>query len=63
MLNKYPLWKYLLVLFVVVLGLVYAAPNRFKPDPALQLTGESSAQVIYERILQRARAALDEAGI
>ena len=63
MLNKYPLWKYLLVLFVVVLGLVYAAPNLYKPDPALQITGESSAQVIDEPILQRARAALDEAGI
>jgi preprotein translocase subunit SecD len=63
MLNKYPLWKYLLVLFVVVLGLVYAAPNLYKPDPALQITGESSAQVIDESIVERARAALDEAGI
>jgi preprotein translocase subunit SecD len=63
MLNKYPLWKYLLVLFVVVLGLVYAAPNLYKPDPALQITGESSAQVIDDSILERARAALDEAGI
>ena len=46
MLNKYPLWKYLLVLFVLCLGLFYAAPNLYAPDPALQITGESSAQVI-----------------
>jgi len=63
MLNKYPLWKYLLVVFFVLLGLFYAAPNLYAPDPALQITGESSAQLIDEDILGRALAALDEAGI
>ncbi len=63
MLNKYPLWKYLLVLFVVLLGLFYAAPNLYTPDPALQITGESSAQLIDDTILGKALAALDEAGI
>ncbi|PLW81346.1 protein translocase subunit SecD [Kineobactrum sediminis] len=63
MLNKYPLWKYLLVLSVLVLGLFYAAPNLYAPDPALQITGESSAQVIDERTLARATEALNEAGI
>jgi len=63
MLNKYPLWKYLLVLAVLLLGLFYAAPNLYTPDPALQITGESSAQVIDEATLQRATNALDEAGI
>ena len=63
MLNKYPLWKYLLVLFIVVLGLFYAAPNLYAPDPALQVTGESSAQIIDDQILGRALAALDGAGI
>ena len=46
MLNKYPLWKYLLVLSVLCLGFFYAAPNLYKPDPALQITGENSAQLI-----------------
>ncbi|TCO78453.1 protein translocase subunit SecD [Chromatocurvus halotolerans] len=63
MLNKYPLWKYLLVLAVLMLGLFYAAPNLYAPDPALQITGESSAQVIDEATLKRATDALDEAGI
>ncbi len=40
MLNKYPLWKYLLVLIVVLLGIFYAAPNLYKPDPALQIVLE-----------------------
>ncbi|MFV8818129.1 protein translocase subunit SecD [Haliea sp. E17] len=63
MLNKYPLWKYLLVLFVLVFGILYAAPNIYEPDPALQITGESSAQGVDQAILDRALGALDTAGI
>jgi preprotein translocase subunit SecD len=63
MLNKYPLWKYLLVLFVVLLGVFYAAPNLYAPDPALQIAGESSAQLIDDKILGRALTALEEAGV
>jgi preprotein translocase subunit SecD len=63
MLNKYPLWKYLLVLFVVLLGMFYAAPNLYAPDPALQITGESSSQLIDDKILGRALTALEEAGV
>jgi preprotein translocase subunit SecD len=63
MLNKYPLWKYVLVLMVLAIGLLYASPNLYAPDPALQITGESSAQIIDERTLARATAALTEAGI
>jgi preprotein translocase subunit SecD len=63
MLNKYPLWKYLIVLSVLLFGLFYAAPNLYAPDPALQIAGESSSQKIDDKILDRALAALDEAGI
>ncbi|MEP5763100.1 MAG: protein translocase subunit SecD [Halieaceae bacterium] len=63
MLNKYPLWKYLLVLGVVLLGFFYAAPNLYPPDPALQISGESSSLLIDERVLELATGALDEAGI
>lgn len=63
MLNKYPLWKYLLILFVLTLGLFYAAPNLYNPDPALQITGESSAQSINQATLNRALKALDEGDI
>jgi preprotein translocase subunit SecD len=63
MLNKYPLWKYLLVLSVLCLGFFYAAPNLYKPDPALQITGENSAQLIDKGTLVRAEKALGEAGI
>ena len=41
MLNKYPVWKYLLILFIVIIGGLYAAPNVFGTDPALQIAAKS----------------------
>jgi preprotein translocase subunit SecD len=63
MLNQYPLWKYLLMLVFVALGFFYAAPNLYAPDPALQISGESSTQVIDDGILSRASEALEAAGV
>ncbi len=36
--NQYPLWKYLLILIIVAVGIVYAIPNFYGEDPALQIT-------------------------
>ncbi|HAD49672.1 MAG TPA: hypothetical protein DCF92_13000, partial [Idiomarina sp.] len=35
MLNKYPLWKNLLVIFVVLVAALYALPNIYGEDPAV----------------------------
>ena len=61
--NKFPLWKNLLVLLVISFGFIYAAPNLYPPDPAIQLSGQSGAMVIDEAVLQKVEGALDEAGI
>lgn len=58
MLNRYPLWKYLLILFIVGLGFIYALPNLYPADPAVQVTGASSSKVMDEQILQQAQQAL-----
>jgi len=36
--NQYSVWKYLLILIIVVVGVVYALPNFYGEDPALQIT-------------------------
>ena len=41
MLNKYPLWKNLLILMVVILGFIYAIPNIYPDNEALQITNEN----------------------
>ena len=51
--NKFPLWKNLLVLLVISFGFIYAAPNLYPPDPAIQLSGQSGAMVIDEVVLKR----------
>ena len=38
MLNRYPLWKNLLVLLIVLWGLLYSVPNLYPDDEALQIT-------------------------
>lgn len=36
--NQYSVWKYLLIVFVITVGVVYALPNLYGKDPALQIT-------------------------
>jgi preprotein translocase subunit SecD len=36
--NQYPAWKYLLIVVILLLGALYALPNLFGEDPALQVT-------------------------
>jgi len=63
MLNQYPLWKYLLIIFIVGLGFFYASPNLYAPDPAIQISGESSAMQLDEETLRIASKALELANI
>ncbi len=62
MLNQYPLWKYLLILAVVVVGGVYALPNLYGEDPALQISAGRGATV-DQTTVSRVEAILDEAGL
>jgi preprotein translocase subunit SecD len=63
MLNKFPLWKNLLILTVVIFGLTYAAPNFYPADAAVQLSGQSGAMVIDETVLAKVEKSLEEGNI
>ena len=63
MLNKYPLWKYLLIVAILSISFIYSAPNLFPDDPAIQVTGASSALQVEQAELDRASTALKAAGI
>ncbi|MGB5427237.1 MAG: protein translocase subunit SecD [Gammaproteobacteria bacterium] len=41
--NQYPLWKYLLLVIVLVIGVIYALPNVYGEDPALQISAGRNA--------------------
>ena len=63
MLNKYPLWKYVLILAVLAIGFIYSAPNLYPDDPAIQISGASTSLKVNQADLERASKALTDAGI
>ena len=44
MLNRYPLWKNLMVILVIAIGLLYSLPNIYGEDPAVQISGTRGQQ-------------------
>ncbi|OOF86530.1 protein-export membrane protein SecD [Rodentibacter ratti] len=44
MLNRYPLWKNLMVILVVAIGVLYSLPNIYGEDPAVQISGTRGQQ-------------------
>ncbi|WP_417781457.1 protein translocase subunit SecD [Stutzerimonas xanthomarina] len=63
MLNRFPLWKYLLIVVVIGIAFIYSAPNLYPDDPAVQVTGAAASLNVTEADLDRASKALAEAGI
>jgi preprotein translocase subunit SecD len=43
--NQYPLWKNLLIAVVLIVGAIYALPNLYGDDPALQISATRGGQV------------------
>ena len=59
MLNKYPLWKTLLVAIIVALGALYATPNLYGESPAVQVSGLRGVEA-NTATLDRIKAQLEE---
>jgi preprotein translocase subunit SecD len=60
--NQYPLWKYLLIVAAVIVGVLYALPNLYGEDPSIQISplrGERVDEAIRDRVAE----ALQEAGL
>jgi preprotein translocase subunit SecD len=60
--NKYPLWKYLLIVFIMLMGALYALPNIYGEDPAIQISGTRNVKVSKDA-LAAVEAALKSAEI
>ena len=59
--NHYPLWKYLLIAFIVVAAALYALPNLYPNVPAVQVSHESGE--LSETTLDVVKQALTKKGI
>ena len=61
--NRYPLWKYVVIAVALLVGFVYTLPNFFPESPAVQVSSSKAAFVIDAALLQQVESALKEAGI
>jgi preprotein translocase subunit SecD len=61
--NRYPLWKYIIVAVSLVLGLIYTLPNFYGESPAVQVSSAKATLKVDNGTLSRAEAALKSAGI
>ena len=51
--NRYPLWKYLVLALALVVGLLYALPNVFGEAPAVQVSSGKVTVKVDSALLNR----------
>lgn len=61
--NRYPLWKNLLISLILLIGLTYTLPNFFAEAPAVQLAPNRSSEKLTPALIQRVETALQAGNI
>lgn len=59
----YPAWKYILIAVVLAIAGLYALPNLYPDEPAVQITGASAGTELTSDVLVQSQALLDKAGL
>jgi len=62
MVNRYPLWKNIFLGIIIVLAFIYASPNLFGEDPAVQISGKHGA-LIDQAVLTQVKQVLAQQDI
>ena len=63
MLNRFPLWKYMMVAIVVLLGFVYSLPNLFPADYALQISPSTATGSLTTEVEEQTLDLLEQGSI
>ncbi len=61
--NRYPLWKYLMIALVLMLGVIYTIPNFFGESPAVQISSAKATVKLTPQAVAMATDALNKAGV
>src|SRR3954471_7701417 len=61
--NRYPLWKYVILGIALLIGVLYTLPNFFGEDPAVQVSAGKASVKVDASTQQRIEQALAQAGI
>ena len=60
---QYPAWKYVVIIIVLIVAGLYAAPNLYPDEPAVQITSAAAGTQLSEGVLTQSQSLLDEAGV
>jgi preprotein translocase subunit SecD len=61
--NKYPMWKYAIIVIALVVSVIYASPNLFGEVPAVQVSGARATVKVDEPLMKSLEDALKAAGV
>ena len=61
--NRYPVWKYLIIIFALVVGVIYTVPNFFGESPAVQISPARATATVDASLLAGIEEALEEANV
>lgn len=63
LLNRYPLWKNLLALFIVIVAFIYAMPILYAEVPAVQISGATPSVAVNENTERTIKQTLQDAQV
>jgi len=61
--NRYPVWKYAILVIVLLVGVLYTLPNFFGEAPAVQVSSAKATVKVDTAVQQRVEEALKAAGV
>ena len=61
--NRYPVWKYAILVVALLVGIIYTLPNFFGEAPAVQVSSGKATVKVDDSVLQRVESALQAAGV
>src|SRR3989338_5235946 len=61
--NRYPVWKYAILVIALLVGVLYTLPNFFGEAPAVQVSSAKATIKVDAAVLQRVEEALKAAGV
>ncbi|MFZ4537797.1 protein translocase subunit SecD [Propionivibrio sp.] len=61
--NRYPLWKYVIVALALVIGFIYTLPNFFGESPAVQVSSAKATLKVDLKTLERVESTLKLASV
>ncbi len=60
---QYPAWKYIVIVVVLIIAGLYAAPNLYPDEPAVQVTSAAAGTQLSEEVLTKAENLLKDAKV